>query len=554
MTAQPDGVTGTRNAVAAAEQEPVVADGLRAQPRHRRAAEPTVTPPSRVLHWARRHRTGLCLTGVLLAGAVLRLVNLDSLGFNSDEAVYAGQAASLAGNSHYVGTFPVFRAHPMLVQSLLSLFLRSGEHDVVGRVVIACIGVLTLYLVHRLGVELYSPRVGVLAAAIVAVMPYHVVVTRQVLLDGPMVFCSTLTLLCVTKFAKTGRLTWMLAAGVALGLTMLAKESGVVLAGAIYAFFALTPAVRRPVVGTVLGLTMTAGVFALHPISVALSGHVSTTKAYLVWQLVRRPNHSFLFYLQTVPAAVGPMVLFAALIAVFMVWRRRQPAWREILLVSWVAVPTAAFTMWPVKGFQYLLPCAPALALLAAQGLRSLGGGQLSAAVSSRLPARLRSPELLASFAVALVLGSLLVATLPRVSPDPTASGLAGSGGIPGGRETGKWLNAHTPRGTVVMTLGPSMANIIEYYGHRKAYGVSVSPNPLHRNPSYEPIPNPDYALRHGDMQYIVWDVWSARRSQHFSEALMGLERRFHGHPVHTEYIGSGSERRPAIVVYEVRA
>ena len=104
------------------------------------------------------------------------------------------------------------------------------------------------------------------------------------------------------------------------------------------------------------------------------------------------------------------------------------------------------------------------------------------------------------------------------------------------------------------MTLGPSMANIIGYYGDRKAYGLSVSPNPLHRNPSYEPIPNPDYALRHGDMQYVVWDLWSAKRSSHFSEVLKGLARRFHGRIVHTETIGTGADKRPVIVVYEVRA
>ena len=54
------------------------------------------------------------------------------MGFNSDEAVYAGQAASLAGNPHYTGTFPVFRAHPMLVQIPAVAVLQDWEHDVVG--------------------------------------------------------------------------------------------------------------------------------------------------------------------------------------------------------------------------------------------------------------------------------------------------------------------------------------------------------------------------------------------------------------------------------------
>ena len=98
------------------------------------------------------------------------------------------------------------------------------------------------------------------------------------------------------------------------------------------------------------------------------------------------------------------------------------------------------------------------------------------------------------------------------------------------------------------------MANIIGYYGHRQAYGLSVSPNPLHRNPSYEPVANPDYALRHGQMQFVVWDMWSAGRSSHFSKRLLTLARRFHSRVVHTEYVGAGAARRPAIVVYAVRS
>jgi len=179
---------------------------------------------------------------------------------------------------------------------------------------------------------------------------------------------------------------------------------------------------------------------------------------------------------------------------------------------------------------------------------------RLPGAVRRLIGGREVSGSALSAVVGAAIIVSLLVVTMPRLAPTPSATGLAGSGGIPGGRESGHWIRAHTPKGTVVMTLGPSMANLVEYYGHRDAFGLSVSPNPLHRNPSYDPIPNPDYALRHGDMQYVVWDLWSARRSAHFSEVLKGLARRFHGHVVHTEYVGSGADRRPAIIIYEVRA
>ena len=39
------------------------------------------------------------------------------------------------------------------------------------------------------------------------------------------------------------------------------------------------------------------------------------------------------------------------------------------MLVMWFAVPFITFEVYPLKGYQYLLPIAPAMALLAARGL-----------------------------------------------------------------------------------------------------------------------------------------------------------------------------------------
>src|SRR3954454_11854567 len=61
---------------------------------------------------------------VAVPALVLGLWAIDSLGVNSDEAVYAGQAASLARDPAFLPYFPVVRAHPLLFQSLLSLEYR----------------------------------------------------------------------------------------------------------------------------------------------------------------------------------------------------------------------------------------------------------------------------------------------------------------------------------------------------------------------------------------------------------------------------------------------
>jgi len=101
------------------------------------------------------------------------------------------------------------------------------------------------------------------------------------------------------------------------------------------------------------------------------------------------------------------------------------------------------------------------------------------------------------------------------------------------------------------------MANIIQFYGHRKAYGLSVSPNPLHRNPSYEPVINPDAQIRNGEVQYLVYDAFSAARSTTFANTLQKYVDKYAGREVHAEYMTVTAEDGTAvptkvIIVYEV--
>ncbi len=98
------------------------------------------------------------------------------------------------------------------------------------------------------------------------------------------------------------------------------------------------------------------------------------------------------------------------------------------------------------------------------------------------------------------------------------------------------------------MAIGPTLANLIQFYGYRKTYMLSISTNPLQRNPAYDPMPDPDLMLRNGEVQYIVWDAYSADRSKFFSDKLLGFVKRYNGRAVHTETANG----KDVIVVYEV--
>jgi hypothetical protein len=101
------------------------------------------------------------------------------------------------------------------------------------------------------------------------------------------------------------------------------------------------------------------------------------------------------------------------------------------------------------------------------------------------------------------------------------------------------------------------MANILEFYGHRKVYGLSVSPTPLHRNPVYEPVKNADLAIRHNDLQYLIWDSYSASRSKFFGDKIKRYEDRYNGRVVHVQTVPVSyhghTQRTPVIIIYSVR-
>lgn len=495
-----------------------------------------------------RIATLLLFGGGACAAIFLRLWHLNQTGYNSDEAVYAGQGAALANDPELTPFFPVFRAHPLLFQTILSIGYRLGGGDLMGRSLSAAFGFGTIVLVFLIGRLLYGKTAGLIAALLIALMPYDVLVSRQVLLDGPMTFFSTLALYLVALYATTLRRPWLYAAGAAMGLTILTKETSVLAVGSLFAFFALSPEVRTRTRDLCFAALAMMGVALAYPLALRFAGGGERGQNYLVWQLLRRPNHEWSFYPATVPPAIGPLVIAAALAGLWLL--RRQTSWRETLFLCWIVVPAVFFQLWPVKGYQYLLPAAPPIALLAGRTLalwrpspRVIGRVVPSAAISLTL--------------VALVASSIAYETWHRIKPARSGTFLAGSGGIPGGREMGHWVRANTPEGSEFLAVGPSMANLVSFYGHRKAYGISVGTNPARRNPAYEPIDNPDLAIRRNDLQYIVWDAYSASRTPFFSEKLMGYVHKYNGLAIHTESVeartaGGRNVPRPVIIVYEV--
>lgn len=489
----------------------------------------------------------------LAGGAALRLVGLGAVGLNSDEAVYAAQAGSLAGNPRLTALFPILRAHPLLFQVFISPLYASGAPGESGRYVAAAFGIATILVVYLTGRLLFNPLAGSIAALMLAAMPYHVVISRQILLDGPMTFFATLALCAMAQAGRTGRGRYLIAAGAAIGAAALCKEPAVVLVASLFAFVALTRRLWRPAWYPLAGMALAVALTAAYPVLTSLSGGSSSGHSYLSWQLTRPPNHTAAFYPVTVGGSIGFVIIAVAAVGLVVFWRI---GWQGRLLVAWAAVPVVFFEFWPTQGFSYLMPVAPVVALLAARTVDRIAAAGLAARWSVRrggAPGLSRFVMLGVAALVATACIAIPAVTTIRGEIDSANSGLAGGGGTPGGRAAAQWIGANAPPGAVVMTIGPSMANIVQFYGDRAADALSVSPNPLHRNPTYHAIANANAALRNGDYQYIVWDAYSAARSPNFGTRAEQLIQRFGGRAVDVQRgTFRGRPDQVLVVVYRV--
>ena len=180
-------------------------------------------------------------------------------------------------------------------------------------------------------------------------------------------------------------------------------------------------------------------------------------------------------------------------------------------------------------------------------------GARALVPAAARLRERRRARAVRA-LVVAVTLASLAIPAVDPAWSAPTTSGLAGAGGLPGGREVGEWVDAHVPQ-----RRPPDDDRPVDGEPHRVLQrtaldALSVSPNPLHRNPTYRPIINADAELAAGNYEYIVWDAYSAQRSPHFAQRAIDARKRFGGphrpHPARRRRAARTTSR--IIVIYQV--
>ena len=141
---------------------------------------------------------------------------------------------------------------------------------------------------------------------------------------------------------------------------------------------------------------------------------------------------------------------------------------------------------------------------------------------------------------------SLAIPAWERSEPSTSRVFLAGSGGMNGGRQAGDWVLRHVPRGTRLLAIGPSAANVLEFYGHHPVSALSVSTNPRDRNPSYAPVLNPTWPCARVCSSTSSGMPTPPPARRFFAAEARRLASKFHGVAVFTSAITVRASAGPA--------
>jgi hypothetical protein len=355
---------------------------------------------------ARRWPWWLALAGVLAVALALRLWGIAQglpYAYNADEnAHFVPGAIGLFGhglNPHYFVNPP---AYTYLLHVVFDVWFggRAGvsnrfathptEVFVVARATAAVVGTIAVWLVYLAGARFADRRVGLLAAALMAVAFLPVFYSHLALNDVPTLAPIALALWGVAGVLRSGRLPYYALGGIGLGLACATKYTGGIVLVPLLAAAAVqlvAPAGERSR-ATALGGLALAGVLALgafivaNPFSVldftafrdGLDHQASAAEDEL-GKLGLTQSSGHLYYVWTFTWGLGWVPLVAGALGALgmLVWDRRLAAVlvpAPILYVLFMGTQERYFGRW-------LLPVFPMACIVAAwaivRGAEALG-------------------------------------------------------------------------------------------------------------------------------------------------------------------------------------
>lgn len=174
-------------------------------------------------------RGRFCLWAILAVAAVLRLWRLETPSLWFDEILVAMVAKLPVATIVHRSLTEDF--HPPLFYLLAKAFGEVGLSEAVLRLPLVVFGVAGVWLSWRAGRELLSERAGLMLAAVVALQPWHLLLSRQLRPYAVIFFFSLLGFLFLYRALRDGRRRDFVLAAFSLWAPLLLHFSGILVMG-----------------------------------------------------------------------------------------------------------------------------------------------------------------------------------------------------------------------------------------------------------------------------------------------------------------------------------
>ena len=268
--------------------------------------------------------------------------------------------------------------HPPLVVLLYGFVLHLyGIELIIIRLVSVTFALVTLGLTYRIGSELSTRTIGMVAAVWLLCMPFFFRLAPAALTDMPVTCCFVLAVFLTLRLLKYPSVWLATLVGVTIGVGLLCKYTMVFVYPVILLAWTRSDRVRSLLPAFVviflvssvifslwLGYAIHEGIFASQQSVLSSTALNVTATASGKWLLL-----GVLAF--RLPSGIGIANLPILAIGVWQMLRRRQ--WSDYFLGGWILVVTVPLLL-TLPGPRYFFPVFPALAVVMAYGLRQVEG------------------------------------------------------------------------------------------------------------------------------------------------------------------------------------
>lgn len=324
------------------------------------------------------------LVCILVVAATLRLLHLGT------ESLWLDEIISVAIARLDWGIFwklvSRFEANMALYYGLLHFWIKLGESEAIVRGLSALTGFLTVPLLYALGGRLFSTRVGLIGALLLATNAFHIRFSQEARAYTLVVLLTTLSSLFFVKaIERDSRTDW---AGYVLAATLAVYSHffGVLIVGAQLGSLVLLPAKdvpwRRLLVSiSVMGLLLLPAAAFVFARDEGQLGSVPKLRPSDIYSLFE----SFAGGGKLLVLVYFVLCLISSLHAA-RAWsssRISRETWNYGFLLSWLLLPVlvglAVSIFKPLLVARYFIICLPPLVMLAAVGVSSINVGWIRA-------------------------------------------------------------------------------------------------------------------------------------------------------------------------------